>query len=105
MYSQGRFEESELLLKQCLQAQQSELGEHCPDVMKTMLTLALVMEAQGRIEEALVLLKQRIELVQQGIDNPSTLKVMSMLTALYDRLKLSRNAHQVVLRNEGKHFT
>ena len=83
-YSQGKYNEAELLYQQALALRQKLLGNDHPDVASSLNNLALLYYSQGKYKEAEPLYQQALNILEQrlGVDYPHTIIVRGNLERL-----------------------
>ncbi|MBL8149128.1 MAG: tetratricopeptide repeat protein [Blastocatellia bacterium] len=85
LYQQGKYKESEILLKQVLETRKSMLGVNHLDTASTLNNLAISYEGQARYEEAEPLYKQVLEITKSllGLNTRETASILGNIANLY----------------------
>ncbi|OJJ48221.1 hypothetical protein ASPZODRAFT_130176 [Penicilliopsis zonata CBS 506.65] len=85
LYSDGRYNEAELLIRAAKEANELALGAKDHHTLMSMETLALVYQAQGRLPEAeqLELAVMEIRKRELGAEHPDTLIIIGNLASIY----------------------
>ncbi len=84
---QGKYDEAELLSRQCNDAQKRVLGEEHQDTLRSLNIFAIIVTAQGKWDEAELLHQHCLELRQQvlGREHPDTLQSVNSLAGVFYR--------------------
>ncbi|KAJ5107100.1 Tetratricopeptide-like helical [Penicillium angulare] len=105
LYSDGRYKEARILLGDCLEARESDLGPGHPDTLVSVHALGMALTGQGSYEEANTTLRRALEGRERalGLDHLDTLASVRELGSLLERQGKYQEA-EVMLRRalEGR---